>query len=94
MPGPQSMVALATIFPVGGDGLSIELGFIVGGDKALIENQAHDDTDRECAAAEAEAIDIVALVLVVAADKFVDVDDVPLQAKAERPAENRPRLEC
>src|ERR1700730_3837173 len=36
---------------------------------------------------------IVGLILVVAAGEFVDVDDVPLQAEAERAAENRPRLE-
>lgn len=52
-----------------------------------------DDTDREGAATEAEAVDIVALALVVAAGEFVGVDDVPLHADAERAAKNCPRLE-
>src|SRR5229473_1881259 len=93
MPGPQRVVALAAIIPVGGDRLVIELGFAAGGYQTLIENQADDDTDGEGAATEAEAVDIVAVALVVAAGEFVDVDDVPLQAEAERAAKNRPRLE-
>jgi len=40
-----------------------------------------------------EVENIVAVALVVAAGKFLDVDDVPLQAEAERAANNRPRLE-
>ena len=94
MPGQQSMVALGAVLPVGRDGLLVELAFVVGGHKALVENQADDDADRKCAAAEAEAVEVVAFVLVVAACKFVDVDDVPFQAKAERAAKDRPRLEC
>jgi hypothetical protein len=87
------VVAFAAIFPVGGDRLVIELGFVVGGYQALIENQTDDDADREGATTEAEAVDIVALVPIIAAGEFVDVDDVSLQAKAERAAKNRPRLE-
>jgi hypothetical protein len=87
------VVALAAIFPVGSDRLLIELGFAVGGYQTLIENQADDDTDGEGAATEPEAVDIVAVALVVAAGEFVDVDDVPLQAEAKRAAKNRPRLE-
>src|ERR1700738_702625 len=93
VPGPSCMVALATIFPVGGDRLLIEFGFTLGGDKALIENQPDHDPNREGAAAESEAVDIVVFVLVVAADEFVDVDHIALQAEAERAAEDRPRLE-
>src|SRR6266853_4472889 len=93
MPGPQRMVTLAAILPVGGDRLFVELGFIGSRHQALIENQADDHADREGATTEAEAIDIVGLVLVVAAGEFIDVNHVPLQAKAERAAKNRPRLE-
>jgi hypothetical protein len=93
MPGPQRMVTLAAILPVGGDRLLIEFGFIGSGHQALIENQADDHPDREGATTKAEAIDIVGLVRVVAAGELVDVDHVPLQAEAERAAENRPRLE-
>src|SRR6266851_4911365 len=93
MPRPQRMVALTAILSVGGDRLFVELGFIVSGHQALIEDQADDHADREGATTEAEAIDIVGLILVVAAGEFVDVDDVPLQAEAERTTKNRPRLE-
>jgi len=93
MPGPQRVVALAAILSVGGDRLFVELGFIVSGHQALIEDQADDHADREGATTEAEAIDIVGLILVVAAGEFVDVDHVPLQAEAERTTKNRPRLE-
>ena len=87
------MVALAAILPVGGDRFLIELDLVVGGYQTLIEYQADDDTDGEGAATEAEAVDIVAVAVVVAAGEFVDVDDIPLQAEAERAAKNRPRLE-
>ncbi len=40
-----------------------------------------------------EVENIVAVVLVVAAGEFLDVDHVPLQAEAERAATNRPLRE-
>src|SRR5262249_3941871 len=93
MPGPPRMIPLAAILPVGSDRLFVELAFIFGRDQPLIEDQACHDTYRECAAAEAESVDVVAIVLVVAASEFVEVDDIPLQAEAECAAKDRPWLE-
>jgi hypothetical protein len=59
----------------------------IGDDEALLKNERGQDTDGERAATEAEEIDIrVVLVIVVAADKFVGVEDIPLEPVAERPA--------
>ena len=71
---------------------SIELALVVRLHQSLVRDQGHDEARGECAAAEAERIDGVAL-LVVAAGVLVDVEDVPLQAVAEHAAEDRQRLE-
>ena len=90
---PDSMVPLPPILTVGRAGLSVEFRFILGRHQALIENQADDDADREGATAESESVDVVGVVAIITACEFVDVDHVALQAEAERPAENRQRLE-
>src|SRR5450631_4245807 len=90
---PNGVVPLAPVLPVGRVRLLVERRFILSGDQALIENQADHDADREGATAETESVDIVGVGAIIAARKFVDVDNIPLQAEAERAAKNCPRLE-
>ena len=87
------MKAFAAILPVSLMRSPIEFGLIVGDDEPLIEHQARDDANRESAAAETEAEDLVILGADVAAGKFVDLDDVALEAETKCAAENGERLE-
>ena len=85
-------IGLAVI-SVGGDGALPQRGFIaVIGREAEPGDQAGDDADGECPAAEAEAEDAVAR-LVVAAAEAIDVENVALQPDAEDAGECRPPFE-
>ena len=85
-------IPLLAIFPVGDLGITREMLLIaVVTDQPGTRDEAGDDADRERAAAEAESVDPVA-VLVVAATEGIDVDDVALQSEAERAAEERDSL--
>src|SRR5262245_51505655 len=55
--------------------------------QSLVEDQAHDDAHGERATAEAEAEDFVVVGLVVAADEFIEVDDVTLETPTKRTAQ-------
>lgn len=89
----DGVVALAPVGAVGGARLVVELLLVARRDQALVEDQAADDAHGEGAAAEAEAEEAVAVVAIVTAGEFVDVDDVALQPDAEGAGEDRPRLE-
>ncbi len=90
---PDRMIPLPAVLAVGGTRLPVELGLIVRLHQALIDDQAHDNTDRERAAAESKAVQFFVVFAIVAAGEFVEGDDVALQAETERAAEDRHRLE-
>src|ERR1700738_3556738 len=72
----------------------IQVKFVGGLNESLIKNQARDDTDGERAATEAEAKNLIVFVLIIAADKFINIDDVAFQSIAESAAQNRERFEA
>src|SRR6202163_2414485 len=87
------MIPLAAVLAVGGTGLPIELCLIFRLHQTLVDDQAHDNADRERAAAEAKAEQFIVVLAIVAAGEFVEGNDIALQAEAERAAEDRHRLE-
>jgi hypothetical protein len=86
-------VAIPAIGPVGRLGQAIEFGFVIGRDEPLAVDQPHHDPDRERTAAETEAEQLIVLVAIIAACKFIQRDDVAPEAEAEGAAQNGPRLE-
>ena len=86
---------LGPVSPIGRarEALQIDLALrLLGQDDPLIHHQPGDDPHRERPAAEPEAIDVRAR-LVVPAQERVELDDVALEAPAERAPEQRQRPE-
>ena len=86
-------VSLAAIFPVGRRGVAREIPVVamVGHEPDAGDQPGH-DADRERATAEAESVELVARLIVAAAER-VDVDDVALQAETENTSERSKELE-
>src|SRR6516225_4027290 len=89
----KMLVALAAIGAVGRTGKTVKLGFVVSPDEPLAVDHSHHDADGEGAAAEAKAEQFVIGVAIIPAGKLVERDDVAAEAKTERAAEQRERLE-
>src|SRR4030081_133320 len=87
------VVTMPAIGAIGRTRQTVEFGFTVSLDEALAVDHSHYDPDREGAAAEAEAEQLVVLIAIIAAGEFVERDDVAPQAETERAAEDRHRLE-
>ena len=89
--GPE--VPARAVFAIGDLGVARQMLFIaVVADKPDARDEAGNDADGERAAAEAEAENLVAGLVVAAAER-IDIDDVALQPEAENAAEDGQRLE-
>src|SRR3979409_576282 len=82
----QMRVAVPAIGAVGRTRQAVEFSLVIGLDQTLADDHPHQDSDREGAAAEAKAEQLIAIVAIVAAGKFVERDDVAPQADPERAA--------
>src|ERR1700730_5800256 len=85
----QVRVAVSAIGAIGRLCQTVELGFVVRLDESLTDDHSHHDPDREGAATEAKAEQIVACVAIIAAGEFIELDHVPSQPEAERTAKYR-----
>lgn len=92
---PQDrVVTLGPVGPVSLDRAVVQLRFGIRHDQALLKNKRTQDTHGERATAEAEEIDLRGvLVIVVAADELVGVEDVALEAVSECAAQHGERHE-
>ncbi|MGY4423594.1 hypothetical protein ACVWY2_006043 [Bradyrhizobium sp. JR6.1] len=91
---PDRVVARGPVRAIGFHRAVVQFGFGAGDDQALIEDECGERAHGECAAAESEQVDLrIVLVVVVAADEFVGIQDIALEAVAEGAAEQRERDE-
>ena len=75
---PDGMVLAPVIAVESGCCEPVEINFVRGLYKTLVEYQARDHACGERAATKAEAKDFVVVVAIISADKFIDIDDVAL----------------
>lgn len=61
----------------------MQLRFGVGDDETLLKDECHDDPNRECTPAESKAKNLVLWIVMITTSKFVQFEDIALEAVTE-----------